>query len=971
LYTNNNELMANYLSREDRFNRVQDPVNINLINSVLSAKQGKYDQGVAQIDQTLAEFKAIEGRLARDSDKEYLANNIQGLLDQVNNSGKLDLSNSGITRNIKSQINSALDSKVINAVAQSSKITSFQAEMAEKRKSGKGDFDEGNYQDALERAGVQDYMKGTNSKGEAVDVVGNLSYTDYIDVAAEQNKLAMEFAKNVGTEQYLRSANTQYQTVDLYGKRVSKTDLENYITSNLGNKSIAQLQINARQSFGKMLEGDFNKMMTAHTQSENDEMKLGIARGEAELKGMTGEQAEQQVKDIADYKQALKEGTDKADKGVFDRSEMYGYYTKNFVKKIADNYDIDVVTKADKNNLPWDIYKSDRDYNLEVEKLSIAKLKADKDAKLLGGGGGTETTRMLLPEEQTMTDLDKMGKKTYHTSKALDAYLRQNDEGYSNKSPQEQWAYMLALKANPRAKDQGAEYKNLVDEFKDAQGSYSSTLLEGETKLKEHIGTEYNKMIGGSINLKNLGREMPLTARLIGSGRKYESLNNSEKAALTAETASNYIKNGVAESDEVNKLYEKVIVKNKGYVAKNSKELSKEISQVSPERDKGFFGNLMEGMQAAPKLIKNLADELIHVPVKMYNYAVQGEYYGAEQEAKFNKEQKEDWNGIMDKVSSGLKAGRSTFTPYVIGNTLSAPFRQDSNITEIQSGDLRQDGKSAPGDVGDSFHALNQQLTTLIQKKSASYLPNLDRNKAFSFSTDDKTQAGVADKLKAAILNVRDDDGNSPAIPSSKNIITISREGSQYRVDYLTGSGEKQVQTSTLVPELPPDIRGGFEDRQQEWRNDPKNTNIRLEPVTMSMYSDLGKRNGELRNYTQNLRDKLPREVISKLNLDPSDTSYATRAEKIASIKKGYSKDFYDKNKSAIDGILSTAYTSTPVVDYGEFFFKIAFKNEDGDMEERLMPNSLGQEKDDYLFDFYYREGMGQLIDSRIAQLQD
>jgi hypothetical protein len=45
-------------------------------------------------------------------------------------------------------------------------------------------------------------------------------------------------------------------------------------------------------------------------------------------------------------------------------------------------------------------------------------------------------------------------------------------------------------------------------------------------------------------------------------------------------------------------------------------------------------------------------------------------------------------------------------------------------------------------------------------------------------------------------------------------------------------------------------------------------------------------------NYTQNLRDKLPREVISKLNLDPSDTSYAMRAEKIASIKKGLLKDF-------------------------------------------------------------------------------
>jgi hypothetical protein len=60
-----------------------------------------------------------------------------------------------------------------------------------------------------------------------------------------------------------------------------------------------------------------------------------------------------------------------------------------------------------------------------------------------------------------------------------------------------------------------------------------------------------------------------------------------------------------------------------------------------------------DGRNASAKADKNLADELIHVPVKMYNHAVQGEYYGAEQEAKLNKEQKEDLNGIMDKVSSG------------------------------------------------------------------------------------------------------------------------------------------------------------------------------------------------------------------------------------------------------------------------------------------------------------------------------
>jgi hypothetical protein len=43
----------------------------------------------------------------------------------------------------------------------------------------------------------------------------------------------------------------------------------------------------------------------------------------------------------------------------------------------------------------------------------------------------------------------------HHASKALDAYLKANDEGYSKKNSQEQWAYMLALKANPRAKTKG------------------------------------------------------------------------------------------------------------------------------------------------------------------------------------------------------------------------------------------------------------------------------------------------------------------------------------------------------------------------------------------------------------------------------------------------------------------------------------------------------------------------------------
>jgi hypothetical protein len=67
------------------------------------------------------------------------------------------------------------------------------------------------------------------------------------------------------------------------------------------------------------------------------------------------------------------------------------YTTENFVKKIADNYDIDVVTKADKNN-SYEIFKDDRDYALKLEELSIKgssrhkkqHLKAAAELRLLG-----------------------------------------------------------------------------------------------------------------------------------------------------------------------------------------------------------------------------------------------------------------------------------------------------------------------------------------------------------------------------------------------------------------------------------------------------------------------------------------------------------------------------------------------------------------------------------------------------------
>lgn len=947
--------MANYQSQEDKFNKVQDPVNINLINTVLSAKQGKYDQGVAQIDATLAEMGQIDSMLVRDADREYLSSKVQGLLDTVNNSGKLDLSKSGVTRNIRNHIKSALDPRVLNDIAQSKKYTDFNATMVEKRKSKPETFDEGNYQDALERGGANAWL--TDTTGEVK--LGSLAYSDYIDVAKEQNKLAMEFAKNVGVEQFLGEQNTNLQTVDVFGKRVSKTDLENYIESNLDNKAMNQLQINARQSLGKMSDTDFNSMMKEKTQSSNEELKIGIAKGEAALKSMKGDEAAAYAKQLAQYKEALSEGTNKVDKGIFDRSEMYKVYTRNFVKTIADNYDIDVITKKDRDNLPYEMMKDERDYQLKL-KIAQDKEKADTIS-----AGGTETTRASVPGDDNKTDLDKISSKTYHTSNALDAYLKGTDENYAKKGPQEQWAYMMALNSDdPHRKGATAEYKNLVDDFREAQGAYAKIAADSEVKIKENVAANYNNMIGGSVNTKNLSAEMPLTARLIEGGKKYEQLTTSEKSALTAEFASNYLKNGAPESGEVTKIYEKIVTKNKSYVSKNDKNLAKEIAKSSSlDKPEGSYETAWSGIKTpyyAMKTAWNMTKGVAQYLGEKVLGEDDDESFKRFKEAGDTKDLEKSWGDIGKSMGIAMKNSPVG----LIGRGVSGVSNQDSNLADIQSRDLRAtNGKSADG-VVDSFHKLNSSLTSIIRKQAEGYLPNLDKNKAFTFSTEDKGQKGTVTALKAAILNV-----SGAPVPANSNDIAISREGSQYRLDYTTGTGEKAVRTSVLVPELPPNISGSFEERKQTWQNDPKNPNIRLVPQAISLYKDPAVRNNDTRNFTENMKNRLPIEIRSKINVDPGNTSYATIPEFRVLIKNKYSKDFYDKNAGVIEKILATNYQAIPFIDNGQFYFKLAYKDEDGESMEQTFP-SLGDEKDDYMFNLKYRDAAAQLIDKRIKDLQ-
>lgn len=183
--------MANAFSIPQSMGQYVDPVNEGLISQVLQSKDKKYDYNVAKIDSLVQQYTNLP--LLRAEDREYLKNRLDTVLNTVNHVSKLDMSNNNLTRQIEQTIGTAIDDHVITQMGISKSISNFEQGVAKTREKHPELYSDVNYTYAKKMAGVDDYMRGYNSKGEKVDAIGNLQYTDYKDV----NKKLDSFIKDI------------------------------------------------------------------------------------------------------------------------------------------------------------------------------------------------------------------------------------------------------------------------------------------------------------------------------------------------------------------------------------------------------------------------------------------------------------------------------------------------------------------------------------------------------------------------------------------------------------------------------------------------------------------------------------------------------------------------------------------------------------------------------------------------------
>lgn len=219
------------------------PYNVDLIKDVMMYKQGKVDANKEKI------YNQIDYLMGQDilksEDRAYLETKMQNMIARINqNYHGVDLSSSGIIRNIQGEISSVLDDNVLNAISGTKAYRTLQKEI-DYYKTHHPD----KYSPINEQAAMAPVIAWMND-GKTGSKLGSLRYTPYVNVRENIGKKILEFKKNNKgkTVQYPVLDNNGNETgamIEMNIDEMSESQISNIITSSMSGNEKEQLRIEA------------------------------------------------------------------------------------------------------------------------------------------------------------------------------------------------------------------------------------------------------------------------------------------------------------------------------------------------------------------------------------------------------------------------------------------------------------------------------------------------------------------------------------------------------------------------------------------------------------------------------------------------------------------------------------------------------------------------------------------------------
>ena len=232
--------MAGYTSTPRQYGEYIQPYNIDLIAKALSYKQNKYDAADAQIREKINQIGSLD--IIKDQDKGYLLSKLSNMVGDVNNLGSLDLSDSGIVKNLDSHISQSIDDKVLNAYESTKQIRSFQENINQLKEKHPELYNPLN--EAYAMKPIRDYMN-SDKVGENVSSFGSLQYTPYTDIEGEISKEMDGLLKNMKDGKIkMPDPNDPRQIIERDVRGMDTQEIRAFVGNMVSSKYDAQARIN-------------------------------------------------------------------------------------------------------------------------------------------------------------------------------------------------------------------------------------------------------------------------------------------------------------------------------------------------------------------------------------------------------------------------------------------------------------------------------------------------------------------------------------------------------------------------------------------------------------------------------------------------------------------------------------------------------------------------------------------------------
>jgi hypothetical protein len=840
--------MANAFSIPANMGTWVDPINEGLINQVLSSKDKKYDYNVAKIDNLIQQYTNIP--LAREQDKEYLKNRLDTLVNTVNNSVKLDMSNSNTERQIEQTIGTAIDDRVLEQAANTSSIMNFEQTVAQKREKKPELYDDRNYTVAKKRAGVDAYLSG------ATDKVGTLRYDDYYDVDANLTKELEDWAKGSGFTKNVTEEGNAYFIRKETKEELTPQQIENFYNTKIqaDPKLQTQMSINSDYQFGGMDDSQFRESYISSVKDKKQEITSVIAKiNEAKKNFSAGDERIAQADEaISSYNEVVTNYDREINNPNFNRQQkQFEIYSGSLLNNYKKTYAKSEVTAIDYDDTPMKIAK----FEMEVAKDAREKAEA--------AGVGTPfniDTKLEENKEDVFTQQEKAFTGSFQS---IDSYLKANNPEYAKGNTEARKAIRDQITINISKQDIGAkgypkEFLVIADNYIQQSRIYTKVKQEVNKNIDVEIETYFNGMKTDKekISLSNLSGTLPSTSKLLADERvkNFKDLTKDQQNMVKLEMANN-LKTFVAKDPLEKKFltnYSVDIEKTTGLKYNNAKTEQPGLFESA--------GNVIAGgLKATAQLLIGSTYETVKNLFNSENMEV-----GLDNQMKYVAED-------VDQMKLGL-------TGLVLSNN--RIISPDQNLSEISS---RQINLKAGESLKDRWGASYRAVEDMTKNSLKSVESTLNTNTGYSYNPNIKAQKPITDALQSIAFAqgyspVKDapyrvqlsPDRKTATIMISNTDLAINSKGKQ------TKTVSEDVPIQVPIEQLPKSILDNLDLSQANWTYDFRNQTQFKKTHQHKVFNTSDQRDEFLENFNENNPGTLSQAEYYNIISNPQSTPLKT-----------------------------------------------------------------------------------------------